>query len=522
MEHIMKTSFVRRGITRWNIGVICILIGTWCGIASAQPQKTNKLNQLAWYAVDSLISSGLTQSALDTVNRIYNDAKNNGNQVQTIKSIIYRIKLESYGEEDAFVKTLKKLNEEINESKFPVTPLLHSMLAECYWRYYQNNRGRFYDRTQTANFDNTDIHTWDLRTIMEKTASEYELSLKDPLNLKKIKHDVFEAIISDGNLDWKLTPTLYDFLADRAIDFFSIDDNELTKPAVEFTLNDVNYLASFDKFMQHSITTPDSSSLKFRALKLLQDLIVFHADNNDIEALIDSDLKRLSFVRQHAVTANKDSLYLKALIPLANLAPYSPASAEVNFRIASLYREWAGSYNHSNNERYRWMNMKALSECNKTIETHPKSFGTELCKKLVSEIKEKSIAFTTEAVNLPGKPFKALLTYKNVNRVYWRQIKIESKDYKTIFNQPHYTYDSIVTELTKIKPVKEWNTMLPDPIDYQEHSIEIEMPALPLGHYALLCASDSSFTCIKQAVALSSMQISRISTIDHAKSWTQY
>ena len=100
----MKTSFVRRGITRWNIGVICILIGTWCGIASAQPQKTNKLNQLAWYAVDSLISSGLTQSALDTVNRIYNDAKNNGNQVQTIKSIIYRIKLESYGKKMHLLK----------------------------------------------------------------------------------------------------------------------------------------------------------------------------------------------------------------------------------------------------------------------------------------------------------------------------------------------------------------------------------------------------------------------------------
>ena len=396
------------------------------------------------------------------------------------------------------------------------------MLGECYWHYYQNNRYRFYNRTQIENSDPGDIHTWDLRTIMEKTASEYESTLKDPLNLKKIKHETFEALISDGNIDWKLTPTLYDFLADRAIDFYSIDDNELAKPALEFTLDNANYFASFDKFIQLTISTPDSLSLKFHALKLLQNLIAFHANNNDIEALIDSDLRRLSFVRQHTVKTNKDSLYLQALISLANLAPYSPSSAEVNYHIASLYRDWANSYSTSNNERYRWMNKEALLECNKTIETHPKSFGTELCKKLVSEIKEKSMAFTTEAVNLPDKPIKALLRYKNVNRVYWRQIKIGSKNYEAMFNLPHYTYDSIVTELTKIKPVKEWNTMLPDPIDCQEHSAEIEMPALSTGQYALLCASDSSFTCIKQAVALSSLQISRLSTIDHAKNWTHY
>jgi Large extracellular alpha-helical protein len=512
----MKTFFAR-----FIVPVPCILIGSLAFAVSAAPPKTVPFQQ-SWLVADSLIGAGLTQSALDTVNRIYKQAKSTDNQVQAIKAIIYRMRLESYGEEDAYIKTLNKLNEEIKDSKFPATPLLHSMLAECYLHYYQNNRGRFYNRTQTTNFDIADIHTWDLHTILEKTASEYELSLKDPSNLKKIIHDAFDALISDGNLDWKLRPTLYDFLVNRAIDFYSMDDNELTKPAIEFTLNNVNYFASFDKFMQLSITTPDSSSLKFHALKLLQNVIAFHANNNDIEALIDSDLQRLSFVRQHAVMANKDSLYLTALIPLANLAPYCPASAEADYHIASLYRAWANSYSTSNNERYRWMNKEALALCNKTMETYPKSFGAALCKKLVSEITVKSMAFTSESVNLPGKPFKALVTYKNVNRVYWRQIKIGSGNYQAMFNQPNYDYDSIVIKLAKIKPVKEWNTAVPDPNDYQDHSVEIEMPALPLGQYALLCASDSSFSCTKQTVAFGSLQISRISYINRQISPTKY
>ena len=95
------------------------------------------------------------------------------------------------------------MNEEIKDSKFPATPLLHSMLGECYWHYYQNNRYRFYNRTQTANFDNADIHTWDLRTIMEKTTSEYELSLRDVADLKKTKPNIFSAVISNAEKDEK-------------------------------------------------------------------------------------------------------------------------------------------------------------------------------------------------------------------------------------------------------------------------------------------------------------------------------
>jgi uncharacterized protein YfaS (alpha-2-macroglobulin family) len=508
----MKKSFIVPIMTPWSGCVISVAIGLLFGMVWAEPQKANAMNQTAWRTVDSLISAGLTQSAIDTVNRIYKDAKSADNQAQTIKSIIYRIKLESYGEEDAFVKTLNNLNEEINDSKFPATPLLHSMLAECYWHYYQNNRNRFYNRTQTENFDLIDIHTWDVRTIMEKTTSEYELSLKDRTALIKIKPDIFNAVISNAEKDEKLRPTLYDFLANRAIDFFSVDDNELAKPAAEFTLNDVNYFASFDKFMGHSIATPDSSSLKFRVLKLLQDLIAFHANNNDIEALIDWDLKRLSFVRQHAVMANKDSLYLKALISLSNLAPYSPASAEVAYDIASLYHEWANSYVWKENERYRWMNAEALAQCRKAMDMFPESFGAAQCKKLASEIASKVMYFTTESVNLPNKPFKALLTYENVDCVYWRQIRIGFEEYQKITGQG--TIDSIVNNLAKLKPIKEWRTTVPSPTDYQKHSIEVEMPQLSFGHYVLLCASDSTFSFTQNAVAYGSFQISRISYIN--------
>ena len=182
---------------------------------------------MAWHTVDSLFSAGLNQSALDTVNRIYSFAKSMDDQSQIIKAIVYRIKLESFNKENALVNTLFKLNDEIKDSKFPATSLLHSLLAECYFHYYQKNRGRFYNRTQVQNVDISDIQTWDLRTVIEKMTSEFELSLKNPGTLKKTPFNVYNEMISDSGIDVKLRPTLFDFLAHRAINYFSMDDNTL-------------------------------------------------------------------------------------------------------------------------------------------------------------------------------------------------------------------------------------------------------------------------------------------------------
>ena len=86
-----------------------------------------------WKKVDSLISKGLNKSALMVVNAIYEKAKTDRNSPQVVKSIIHRMKLEQYMEEYSLEKALVKLNEEIKTAKYPVKPMLQSMLAENYW-----------------------------------------------------------------------------------------------------------------------------------------------------------------------------------------------------------------------------------------------------------------------------------------------------------------------------------------------------------------------------------------------------
>ena len=497
-----------------NFFSIVFVFSLFASCSAENPAVTSTIEPYtkSWQAVNKLMDNGQTASAMDTVNNIFKRAKTSGNADQMIKALIYNFRLESYKEEGSFVKTLSRLNAELSDAKFPVTPVLHSMLAECYWHYYKNSRWLFYDRSQTINFDIKDIHTWDLRTIMEKMTQEYELSIKDANELKKKPLTIYNEVVNKNSAEEKLRPTLYDFLAHRAIDFFSLDDNELTKPSFEFTLNSAEYFLSYDRFAQFDITTKDTTSLKFHAISILKDLIAFHIPDASPEALVDVDLKRLAFVRQHSVIQNRDSLYLGALQALEKHFAKSPVSTEVTYQIALLKNGWAQTFVARQDERYRWSNRDALELCRKAIDTYPQSFGAAQCRTLVSEITAKNMGLTTESVCLPGKPFKALFTYKNVKRVFWRQVKIGFNDYQNILR--HSYNDSLVIKLTSLKPHKEWSTTVPDPVDYQDHSVELEMPSLLAGHYVILCASDSSFSNINQAVGYGSVQISRISYID--------
>src|SRR6185503_14365339 len=86
-----------------------------------------------WNKVDSLQKKGLSKSALEVIGKIYDKSKADNNMPQLVKSVIHRMKFQSYTEEDAVKKIIAGLEKEINNSSMPVKALLHSMLAETYW-----------------------------------------------------------------------------------------------------------------------------------------------------------------------------------------------------------------------------------------------------------------------------------------------------------------------------------------------------------------------------------------------------
>ena len=118
-----------------------------------------------WQRVDSCESEGLTESALKIVEAIYQKAKTDNNATQFVKAVINRMKYKQHKEEFSLEKNINELQVEVQTAKFPVKPVLQSLLADAYWQYFNNNRWKFYNRTQTVGFKNEDVSTGDLKKI---------------------------------------------------------------------------------------------------------------------------------------------------------------------------------------------------------------------------------------------------------------------------------------------------------------------------------------------------------------------
>ena len=307
-----------------KIILIIALFGLSTIFSSFSLMNNNSLNSFpvvidnyekAWKKVESFVEKRLPKSALKIVDEIYEKAKSENNSPQLIKAVLYKMSLQSDFQEDYLVKTIIDIKEEIEKSGEPEKQIFHSILAEVYWNYFSSNRYMFFNRSETVNYKDDDIKTWDLKKIMNEIISNYLLSIENPEILKNTDLTKFDLILEKEKGSKIYRPTLYDFLAHRAVDFFMNDENSLTQPIYKFEIDDAAFFDNNDEFVKLKIATKDSLSLKYYAIDFLQKLSFFHLEDKDPTALIDVNLKRLKFVYQNAYGIDlKNSLYRSALI----------------------------------------------------------------------------------------------------------------------------------------------------------------------------------------------------------------
>ena len=188
------------------------------------------------------------------------------------------------------------------------------MQAQLFQSYKENHRYQLYNRTALAEEKGNDVTTWSITKLNEKISSLYKASLKNETVLKATDLKGYDVIIEKGKNTRQLRPTLYDFLAHRALDYFMNTENDVSTPAYKFIINEAVAFAPVKEFAAYNCKTKDTASLYLNALKIMQDLLAFHLSDAAPEALLDADLKRFDFVNQHGVFNNKEKLYEKCLV----------------------------------------------------------------------------------------------------------------------------------------------------------------------------------------------------------------
>lgn len=459
----------------------------------------------AWKKIDSLIQQGLPESAMKEVEALYQRAKNDNNPPQIVKTVLHLGKFTGQLQEEGQSKAIQLMEKELETSSFPMRPIFESYLGQAYANFLSQNRWRFRDRTSTAD-PTGDFTTWSPNQILKKSR---ELILASVANgkTKLVKSKDFSAILTEGKNTEALRPTLYDILAHHAIDFFSNEQNNLTEPAYKFYITEDIAIGDNNDFFEYNPETKDASSAKLRTIQLLQELTAHHFEVKNIPALIDVTLKRIAFVNTNAVLENKPTLYKTSLQKLIDQYPKQEMIALAYHKLAQQYYTEGLSYQEGGSEEDRVAIIKARELCQKAIGLFPKAAETSECRNLLVSIEEKNLNQQLELVNGPNQPILTLISYKNIDQVYFKAIPLTDRLRELLQNSNRKQQIKFYNQQI---PVQTWNQSLPNPGDYREHQAELKIQPLPLGQYVLMISTSPDFTMDKEAVALSETFISNL------------
>jgi hypothetical protein len=467
-----------------------------------------------WHMVDSLIDKkGLTASALTEVNTIYSLARREKNEGQLIKALIYRVRLEQKRTDEGVPAAIKQLELQVDSSSGAAKAILENMLAGLYASYLQDNSWKFSSRTQPVEKTDTDLATWSIPELNRKITELYWRSLEPEQLLTRIDLTSFAPIILKGQSPW-LRPTLWDLLAHRALDQYKTGMNYEPTSKHPFSLNDPQLFSDAATFAHYRFTTTDSLDYRYMAIRLFQRSILLHLADARPDALIAVDVERLNFVHANFPT-KQDDAYMQALSRITERYPASPETAEAwYYQADQYYRDAAGTEDEVDSNGC----VKARAICEKVIAMPDSSDGKTLCTQLLQTILRKELTLQMENVHIPSRPFPALVSWQNFNKLFLRIVRLDDNQALELMGKA--IYDSVnLSRLLAASPYRAYTQELPDVQDLRSHKTEIAVGSLPPGAYALLSSSDSSWSRKQGVLGLQYFVVSSIAYLTNGNDY---
>lgn len=478
---------------------------------NANSQDPIKNYDSAWKKVEGFVKNNLPASALTEVKKIYAQAKKDKQEAQMIKALIYIPSLQEENREDNAVLSIAELEKEITTATGVTKALLHSLAANSYQQYFQQNRWQIYNRTETKDFKKDDIKTWSVQDLFEKASAHYLSSIENKSLLQKTRLAPYDAIIAKGNVR-HLRPTLYDLLVFQALEYFQNSERDLNRPSYAF---EIDQAAAFDPaadFIHRKFITKDSNSLHYRALLLYQELLAFHLEDKEPDALIDADIKRYEFVRSYSVHPDKEQQYFYGINHIAHQYGELSAATQAWYLVAEFYSRQADQYSPYGDTTNRYKKVQAKQIAEKLVARKDSSEGKMNAISLLRGINYKELQFNIEQVNLPGKPFRVLISHRNMPQVYLRIIKLNAalkKAAQSLYDEKN------LNAIIDTDPIRSWTQSIPETNDFLRHNIEIKVDPVPNGEYVLIASSDRSFAKKSSFLAAASFYVSGISYINN-------
>ncbi|NCB46591.1 hypothetical protein EOM81_06210 [bacterium] len=477
--------------------VICFLVFGILGLLMNSPANAQTKVEL-WQKVNEAKSKGLPQTAIEHLGPIYDLALAEGDIADAVRAMCERIVLEGNIQGNKPEEKIIRLEKEISTADNSVKPLLNIVLARWYWHYYNQNSYRFMQRDRTEGMEEKDFTAWDLPKLFNHISNLYTNVLSEEESLKNISIQKLYGFIDGGNQPEKLRPTLFDFFAHEALNFFMADIQSAAKPKNAFEIEASSpALSESDSFINWTPESFDDESANFKALKILQRLISNAKATDNTDALIDNDLIRLSWVKNVAVGDDVSDKYITQLLNIVKNYPNNPYSATA---LAYAARELV-----SQND-----NVKALKYINQAVENYPQTYGEQLANVIKAQILTKTVSIEAEKIMSPQKS-QVKISFRNINKLYF---KLVDRPNNTLTRAKNYSPDSVdwkdYPEIISGYPLKKWEITLDPGKEYKTCEQIIDLPELPKGIYYLVASVRSDYSETSNALHVAPIIISEL------------
>ncbi|MEO6071441.1 MAG: alpha-2-macroglobulin family protein [Chitinophagaceae bacterium] len=155
--------------------------------------------------------------------------------------------------------------------------------------------------------------------------------------------------------------------------------------------------------------------------------------------------------------------------------------------MASFYENEGAKYDPIKDTTHRYALKKAMEILKNVLkDTSEKREGWVNSYNLLQQINRPDVSFEVEKVSIPDQPFRALIKYKNITSINLKLVRLDSMLKELSSNR----YEDKYWQALRQAPVlRSWEQSLPNTGDFQMHSVEIKIDALPVGEYILVVSS---------------------------------
>jgi uncharacterized protein YfaS (alpha-2-macroglobulin family) len=443
-----------------------------------------------WSQVEEFQKQGKPRAASAVIDDIIELASKKDARPHQVKAYQYKANFIEQLEENGALKAMDYLENLLSSNLTEeVEALVEMSLAENMQFYVQNQFYRLNNRTDVSGELPKDKAAWSVKHFEAASRRHLLNALGAKNKLLDIDIKIYENVINPGENTLHLTPTLYDFIADEALKYFTSDQKYAIEAIETEPINWQQQLVGFDDFIKIESKIQDDESFDQYAINLYQDLLAAQIKRSNKDGFIHTELGRLNYIKSKLNGEEADDVYEQLLTRLLSTYGKHAESTLINQTLAQYYMQKAGD--EADKESAGQWRIKAHSLLEKAIAEHKESYGAQQCQLTLNSLETPQLDIQMEKAIPTNTSSLLYITHKGLRGVHVRIGKMTTEDFiqyqsdyrirqniKSVFNRTDIKVDRVLS--------------LTDNKNYTNYSTEHMLDGLSSGIYLVYAENEKA------------------------------